>query len=348
MSLDITMQTHRDPALDTAWHALHASTPLAEPTLAPAFTALIESTFRPPGQPLWLVARRGNVIVALLHLRRELRWLGGLPHRRLLGGLGWHAYTMDALVGAADATAVARAFATVLTRWDQGSTIHLWRIPAASALRHIALADAVLDATQANPVAVLEPGGGRLGGHAGRNLRRRLRQLDELGAVQVRVLTNVDGNEAIASHFTRMHSALKAMQGQQQTFELAPGAHERFPAAWATYCAGGHGSAVVVELDGRPIGIGLQLHGNGVTQSWRTAWDPEFARFGLGIILMDEAIAASRARGDVRYHLGVGDEEYKRLWVPDPEPCYRLRAVAPGLRTLPLRLYGKLSGRAIV
>lgn len=336
-----------DDVVEQSWGDLYRATPGANPALGPDFAELIEATFRPTGQPCWIVVRRGTVPIGMVQLRRELRWLGPVPQRRVVGGLGFHGYATDVLAAPPEAGTVADAVADVLLSWSLGSALHCWRIPMEGALASASRLGPLMEPTSADPVVRHGATARRLEGKPGANQRRLLRQLEALGSINIRHASDPEENSQLARHFTRMHSRLKREQGQLPVFDLSPGAHERFPEHWAEYCRRGAGSALVLTLDGKPVAISLQLHGAWTSASWRVARDPSLSRYSLGLAMMDEAIELSRHRGDLAYHLGPGDERYKQLWVPAPDRCLRLRALAPGLRSLPARLYGRLSGRAI-
>jgi CelD/BcsL family acetyltransferase involved in cellulose biosynthesis len=347
MSLRVELVWDETPELLTAWLRLHALQPWPDPAQGLPYRRLIHEVFAPPGRPGCLVARREGAIVGILPVHLESRRLGPVPQRRLLGGLGWHGVMSDPLVAPGEEATVGAAFAEQLGRCSAWEAVHLWRLREGTVLPISPPHHAWHDAPTRDWCVRLDADEGPLSGRNAREMRRQLRLLSVEGSVSTVCLTDRAGTTDLARHFSTLHTALKAAQGQRQIFEESAGAHERFPEAWGELCAAGHGAAWAILLEERPVAILMELRADGVTRAWRAARDPALHRFGLGIALLDAAITASQARGDRRYELGPGEESYKRMWAKGSTPSGRWRALARGWRSLPMRAYGKLSGRSI-
>jgi CelD/BcsL family acetyltransferase involved in cellulose biosynthesis len=346
-ALTVALTWGDTPELASAWEGLHARQPWPDPAQGLPYHRFIHEVFAPPGRPGCLVARRGGEIVGLLPVHLEHRRLGPLRQRRLLCGLGWHGVVADPLIAPGEEAGVGHAFAARLASCAAWDAVHIWRLSATSPLLTDLVPPLAADVASQDWSVRFAAGDGPQRGRDAREMRRQLRLLGREGSVAITRVTDGAASAELARHFSQMHSSLKAVQNQRQIFEESPGAHDRFPAAWGNLSRAGHAATWVIHLDGRPVALLLELLGHGITRAWRAARDPALHRFGLGIALVDHAITASRDRGDAHYALGPGDEAYKRTWVESPTPSYRCRALASGWRSLPVRLYGRLSGRSI-
>jgi CelD/BcsL family acetyltransferase involved in cellulose biosynthesis len=93
----------------------------------------------------------------------------------------------------------------------------------------------------------------------------------------------------------------------------------------------GHYVICVLRLDGRGVAfaawfrIGTTLYGH------RTAFDPEFARFGPAKIAQRHALAAASESGATRVEFLGDAEEYKRQMADRLDPMHQCVGLANGL-----------------
>jgi CelD/BcsL family acetyltransferase involved in cellulose biosynthesis len=187
-----------------------------------------------------------------------------------------------------------------------------------------------------------------------RNLhRRRRRQLEELGAVE---LVSIAGRDELAASLTdlfRIHDLRWAGRPDRSEFTTTRGlpfnvdAMERFADA-------GIARVLLMKLDGRAIAFQYYLVFERRMFFYRLAFDPDFARWSPGLLTTLAAIEAAAAEGVERVEFLGGDERYKQDLADANEPLYecigfasswrgRAQAIAAG-HMLDARLRFKRSG----
>lgn len=165
-----------------------------------------------------------------------------------------------------------------------------------------------------------------------RNFARRRRRISEQGA-EFHWHTEPGAVGRAATRFIELHTALKVHQGQYPIFRARPDAAIALPSALAELAALGHASALTLIISGEVAGTQLLLHEPGHTYAWRLGWNPQLAHLGLGLAIVDHAIALGRSRGDRAFHLGPGSEPYKRRWANDEIGVLHWRARRRNLAT---------------
>src|SRR5690606_23786468 len=127
----------------------------------------------------------------------------------------------------------------------------------------------------------------RLQGKQRRELGRLTRRLHAAGNTEMR---RVVGPElgSVAARFAELHTALKRRQHQWPVFADSAGADRRFHAAITAAAAAIDLGAVCITLNGHACGILIMAWRNGTVMTWRSAWDPDQARLGLGSLLLAE------------------------------------------------------------
>lgn len=123
-----------------------------------------------------------------------------------------------------------------------------------------------------------------------RQIRRRFKRLSEQGTVTLRRIesTTPEGKAALraflaleaASWKGEMGTALACRPATRAFAEMALASPEAAPASVIE----------LLELDGKPIAINVNLVAHGAGFSIKTAYDPAFARFSPGILLDSKAI----------------------------------------------------------
>src|SRR5690606_2214985 len=80
----------------------------------------------------------------------------------------------------------------------------------------------------------------------------------------------------------------------------------------ASTCAHCRGILSTLRVDGRLIAAHLGLASRRVMHWWIAAYEPDFAKYSPGMILMYHAIEAAGGNGMLRIELGPGEYRYKR------------------------------------
>ena len=110
-----------------------------------------------------------------------------------------------------------------------------------------------------------------------------------------------------------------------------------------THASGCSGVLSVLYAAGQPIAIRFGLRSHGVLCGWFPAYDPEFAKYRAGSLLLWKVAEAAPSHGIVRIDLGKGREDYKRDfangdmqlaegWVARRTVTAQLRAIQRGPR----------------
>lgn len=71
------------------------------------------------------------------------------------------------------------------------------------------------------------------------------------------------------------------------------------------------GQFSVLRHQGRPVASAFWMRGRNVAHMWFIGYDPEFATYSPGTIMLIQLFRAAAERGITRVHLGAGSERYK-------------------------------------
>ncbi len=157
------------------------------------------------------------------------------------------------------------------------------------------------------------------GGSAGqqRKLDREYRKLGERGAVEF--IVNPEGD--LAAAITKKLFALKRQKYAQTKiadFLAVPGVADFYR---QVLCSGiGHQSALLVG--NTVVSAHLGYVGRGRFYYILPAYDPAYARYRPGHLLLRKLIDRSAQHGDTAFDFGSGDEAYKQSWADRRLPLY--------------------------
>jgi CelD/BcsL family acetyltransferase involved in cellulose biosynthesis len=305
------------------WRRLYDQDLNAAVVSGPDWWQLLATTFALDDEPrLLLLEDEGEPVAAWpLSVRVDKgRWL---RRRTLTHAAGHHTYYGDPVIAP---TAPPDALARLLTAVQAAPGVDLVDLVR---LRHVTLPAQSAEVTAGhNRVAHLSGELPHLIGKAGRELDRLRRRLEEHGAVQVDRCTG-PALATLADDFARLHTALKQHQRQWAVFTDVPGSAGRFGPALDRARHNLDLGAVRLRVGGVVRGVIVVAWRGETALTWRSAWDPDFARYGLGSLLLAEAVAWCRSRGDRLLRLGPGDEPYKAAWATGDEPVSRWRVTCP-------------------
>ncbi|HET9065642.1 MAG TPA: GNAT family N-acetyltransferase [Gemmatimonadales bacterium] len=312
----------RSPEMLELWTRLHEATPGISVTSGPAWWRFIEDTFRPEHEHrLAVVHDAGRVVGVFPAACTTTRGRFGTV-RTLTHANGPHTYYGDPVVppDAARETIPVLVRALRAVRDVRRLDVNRVRLPFPDWPEPV---KSSADLTVRGGLAA-----GGISTRVLRDIERTVRRLEERGVLRIERLAG-SALRGIGPEFARLHTALKDMQEQWSVFRDNPGSAERLGPALTEGPIAHHAGVVKVSLNGRTLGMTVLFHGGGETLSHRVAWDPTEARFGIGALLMREAIGWSSDRGDGCFRLGPGDEPYKRKWATEIAQVHRHQHVRP-------------------
>jgi CelD/BcsL family acetyltransferase involved in cellulose biosynthesis len=323
-------------ALGAEWDALLAAGPVDQPFARHAFVGAWLDAFAPDGRLAVLVARRPDGRAAgmapLLEVRRAGLTLLEAPAND-------HSCRVEWALGEDPAGAVDALWAYLRdrVRWD---VLVLRDLPREGPTSTLLAAAAARDRHPTGRWESLDTPYLRLGGvpreknassKFAANLRRRMRRLEERGAVAYR---RVDGGVEEVDAFLERFFALEAAgwKGERGT------AIARDPRLVAFYRGVAHAAARegwlalrALELDGRPIAMHFGLRHAGVYSLPKPAYDEALAACSPGQLLFREVLAECEAGGLRELDFLGPDMPWKRDWEPEFRPHDWLHVYRPGV-----------------
>ena len=155
-----------------------------------------------------------------------------------------------------------------------------------------------------------------------RNLhRRRRRQLDELGEIEI---VSIVGETELAASLTdlfRIHDLRWAGRPDRSDFTTNRGLPFNVD-AMARFARAGIARVLMMKLDGRAIAFQYYLVFERRMFFYRLAFDPDYARWSPGLLTTLAAIEAAAAEGVERVEFLGGDERYKQDLADSNDPLY--------------------------
>lgn len=278
------------------------------------------------------VAHRGDRLVGALPLCRRRRF--GLQVTEFLGGT-W-ALLADLLVapGEDESTADSLVEHAVSSGHDFAN---LFGLPGSSrlvaalppdALRLIERLEApVLDLRQGWEAVYAAKTSSKFRG----DRRRRMRQLEALGTVEVVVAHTPAELEPVLEDAFRVHDL--RWQGRRDASGFTTPTGRRFHrAALLRVAEADVTRLLVLKLDGRPIAFTLSLHLGERAYGVTMAFDPAFARFGPGSEALLLRLEAAAAEGITRFELLGAAAAHKEKFTDRFEPINQGIGLARTLR----------------
>lgn len=332
------IQNRRDlEALLPKWVRLFASDPRATARCEPHLICAFHRMFTPEIRPRVLVAKdQHDVVRGVLPLGLRLHRIGPVFVRHLGPLIDWHAYFTDAIVDPDFGEEVCAALrkALIALPWEELAIRRVrresWLLdPEFGVMTRL---DGVRKAEGDPACRISLPARATLQRKDLAELRRRERALLDSGEV-------VTGWETVGPHllatiheFVRLHSQLKAFQGQTQTFTLGT-ANRDFPEWLAAEITAGRAGLFITRRDGQLLAASIVFRSHRTSHSYRTAWAPEAAALGLGTHQTALLLEACSERGDSVYDLGPGSEPHKLKWHPEVPVLVDLTVSRDGWRS---------------
>ncbi len=334
-------------ALGAEWDAVVAEGPVDAPYHRHAFLRAWLEAFAPRGRLRVLVARdRAGRAVGMAPLLEERR--AGVVH--LAAPANDHSARVEWALGADARGAVGAVWAHLRdrVRWDVLVLRDLPRAgPTSAFLEEAARRDRHPCGrweSLRSPYLALGAGAREEGTSSkfAANLRRRMRRLQEGGAVSVRRLgpggadlEDVDALEAFLGRFLALEAA--GWKGRRGTAIAQDPRTLAFYRGLARAAAREGWLALrALEVEGRPVAMHLGLVHRGVYSLPKPAYDEVFAACSPGQLLLREVRAECEALGLAELDLLGPDMPWKRDWQPELRPHDWLYVYRPGLAGLAL------------
>jgi CelD/BcsL family acetyltransferase involved in cellulose biosynthesis len=181
-----------------------------------------------------------------------------------------------------------------------------------------------------------------------RNLRRNVRHLDARGQFRFVVETGGHRLDTLLKEGFRLESL--AWKGAKKTAIMSRPQTLQFYSEMADWAAReGILRLFFLHLDGRPFAFAMALEDQNVLYGLKGGYDPDFARYSPGILLLYHTISYAFERRLTRYELLPGTEPYKLALANDSHEISVLRAFAPtplGYLNRAANRYGRPLARA--
>jgi CelD/BcsL family acetyltransferase involved in cellulose biosynthesis len=306
----VTIDVHDAIAPRAAeWEALAAragATPFARPgwfsAWWPAFGA---------GDPVVVTTTRGGRLTGVLPLHRRAGVLAS-PTNAHTPGFGMLAENASAAAELASWLFAQRPRRVQLDYVDSADPALPQLCRAARRCGHRMLCTVV----QRSPYAVLVPGEDvdrRLGAKAAGNLRRNLRRLEEVGAVEVQFEDAPSHIDQLLDEGFRLESS--GWKAERGTAILSSPATRRFYTALARWASdAGLLRLGFLRLDGRAIAFEFVLQDEEALYLLKGGYDPAYRRFAPGKLLFRTLMARAVASGARRFELLGAAEPWKLEW----------------------------------
>ena len=293
------------------WHELHARVPGASPFLHPSWH---ETWLRHHGancEPLFLAFRQGEELVGVIALDgggAELEELGD-PEVRDYGGPlvlpGHEVAVADTLIewlmedfSNALVLRGIRADAPIRPALGAAAAAHGWDVKETQVAVSPGLA---LPPTWDEYLAAL-------GKHDRHELRRKLRNLEAVGAVKYESVTEPP---RLASYFAAFAGQLRASREDKAAF-LTAEREAFFRDLATTFSALGQMRLGVLSLDHKPVATLFTFEDEATLYLYNSGYNPDYHHLAVGLLSKAMAIRDAIAQGKRRYDFLRGDEEYKR------------------------------------
>lgn len=190
----------------------------------------------------------------------------------------------------------------------------------------------------------------RLGGRVRRDVARRRRRLEEEGAVSLEVVDGSAGLQDLLEEGFQLEPS--GWKGRRGTAIASRPETKRFYtelAAWAR--ARGWLRLSFLRMDGRPVAFQYGLESSGVYYFLKGGYDPGYARFSPGKLLVYALLERAFSLGLTRYDFLGGDEAFKLEWTQSTRELRIVRAFSPtplGLLGWTAEAHGRPLGRTAI
>ena len=167
-----------------------------------------------------------------------------------------------------------------------------------------------------------------LGPEHRQNVRRRLRKIEQRGALLEQVRSE-DQRRAALSALFRLHHLRWGARGGSQAFD-APAVLAFHDEATRLFLERGWLRLYVLWLEGQPAAALYGVLHRGVFSFYQSGFDPRHAQASVGLVTLALAVQRAIEEGAREFDLLHGNEAYKFLWTREVRSLARLEADPPG------------------
>ena len=160
------------------------------------------------------------------------------------------------------------------------------------------------------------------------NVRRRIRKLEQRGAVFEQVLSEDRRRVALEALF-QLHAQRWGRRGGSQAFD-SPAVLAFHQEASRLFLERGWLRLSVLWLEGEPAAALYGLRHGEAFYFYQSGFDPRHARVSVGLVTLALAIRSAIGEGVREFDLLHGSEPYKFLWAREVRALARLEADPPG------------------
>lgn len=163
-----------------------------------------------------------------------------------------------------------------------------------------------------------------------RELRRRRRRLEEVGAVEFEVSDGShDLDRQLSEGFVVEGSGWKNSRGTAIGSDRQAERFYREVTCWASH--EGMARVAFLRVDGRPIAFDLSFVHGGTEWLLKTGFDPAWSRFSPGSLLRAEALRRACDEKVLVYEFAGAADPWKLEWATATRPILVIDGFAPGL-----------------
>lgn len=325
-----------------AWRELGKGGAASAPFFQPEWIEAYLRAFEPGATLRIVVAEREGRLAGVLPLVEELRFVDGLPLRRLRGAAGVHSARFDLVApgrpGAWDEEALFAIWSHLRGEggWDVLEARDVPEGGAFERLQRFAEADGFYvgawEAMRTPWFSLPRDGEALLGSLDSKfraNLRRRMRRLRERGEVRLRRWENADP-EAIERFYRLEESGWKGARGSAIACSEETRAFYDAAARWAA--SRGIFVLYALELDGEPVAMHWGLQHGDTYYLPKPAFDERLSTCSPGQLLLWEVAEDLIARGVERFDFLGPWMDWKGEWTRKVQTHSFLYVYRPGLR----------------
>ncbi|MCJ7424825.1 GNAT family N-acetyltransferase [Candidatus Bathyarchaeota archaeon] len=147
-----------------------------------------------------------------------------------------------------------------------------------------------------------------------RNLRRRLRRLEEKHKVTLSRQDDIDSVQQGVEAFVDLHQREWSSKGFEGSFGVDPEFRHFILDVSKCFAEKKWLNLSFLTVDDVPISGGLNFEYNNIFYLYHCGYDPEYYRFGVGNLLISRLIQDSIQKGMAKFDFLAGTESYKRSW----------------------------------
>jgi CelD/BcsL family acetyltransferase involved in cellulose biosynthesis len=153
-----------------------------------------------------------------------------------------------------------------------------------------------------------------LGGNMRRNLRRRMKRLEEKHNITFRMQDDINSLQQDVETFVHLHQKRWSYKGFEGSFGEDPRFRDFILDISKCFAEKGWLKFPFLIADDEPISVALCFEYNNTMYYYHPGFDPAYSKFGVGNLLLARLIEYSIRKGLAKFDFLAGTEPYKRSW----------------------------------